>query len=577
MKGTRRGDGGPVRLLRLVALGSLTALVLFGFYLLPDLLRFLPLWIRKDPIEWTALAILAGYFLAWTLATFRPGSARWTDWLARALDHVDAISGTLLRRWLAVGFAGISTLWLVTWLPHYLYWPWCRDADTYAQMAQEWDCGVLPYRDIRAFNFPGHIYLHWILGKLFGWGHTGLFYALDATALLLFGAVVIAWSRRRLGLALPGTAAYLIFLAYYLAIDFQSVAERDWHSPLCAILGLLLLEVWPGRLSRWLSALLAAVAFTIRPNVVLFFPALLAAVTSGDVATRSALPADITRVTPKRTILPALEWICVFGVLTLVGFAPLLLDGVLGDLIRGLGILRRGGPYSDATSARSVRILLEELSQPRTWALAISLLSLAVKSPDRAMKTMARTWLLALTGALVYRPIHPQDHAYLSTPLALVGAVAWAIPIAWVVRAVTGERRMRFALFPGVIGILLIVYDSIPANYAGNCSLRVSIDSIRAAVRGGWPESPPGARSWYDSGRSQYSWDGYCRVLKYLREKTGPETIVANVLKNPPFPGVNGTTGRRSPFRVESGVAWMWVGRGGSRRAIRSPTGAIGT
>jgi hypothetical protein len=34
---------------------------------------------------------------------------------------------------------------------------------------------------------------------------------------------------------------------------------------------------------------------------------------------------------------------------------------------------------------------------------------------------------------------------------------------------------------------------------------------------------------------------------------------VANVLKNPPFPAVNGTTGRRSPFRVESGVAWMWV------------------
>jgi hypothetical protein len=204
-------------------------------------------------------------------------------------------------------------------------------------------------------------------------------------------------------------------------------------------------------------------------------------------------------------------------------------------------------------------ILVDELLQPRTWALAIGLLLLAIRSTDKATKIMARTWLLALTGAVVYRPIHPQDHAYLRTPLALVGAVAWAIPIAWIVREVTGERRMRYALFPGVIGILLIVYESIPAIYPFNCSLGISIDSLRAAVRGGWPEVPPGAWSWYGHGRSSYSWDGYCRVLKYIREKTGPETIVANVLKEPPFPGVNGATGRRSPFRVESGVAWMWV------------------
>ncbi len=106
---------------------------------------------------------------------------------------------------------------------------------------------------------------------------------------------------------------------------------------------------------------------------------------------------------------------------------------------------------------------------------------------------MARTWLLALAAALFYRPIHPRDHAYLQTPLALVGAVAWAIPIAWVIRTVIGGERVRLATFPGLLGILLILYEAMPAIVPQHCSLRISIDSIRAAARGGWPEAPPGA------------------------------------------------------------------------------------
>ena len=199
------------------------------------------------------------------------------------------------------------------------------------------------------------------------------------------------------------------------------------------------------------------------------------------------------------------------------------------------------------------------MRQPKISALGIGLLLLSM-SRDRDLKVMARTWLLALLGVLVYRPIHPVDHGYLKTPLALVGAVAWAIPIAWIVRATTAQRRIGGStLLPGVLAILLIVYESIPTQFPGNCSIRTSIDSILAAPTGGRPEMPPGEGVWYRRERSYYSWDGYCRLLEYVREKTGPRTIVANVLKNPPFPAVNGATGRRSPFRVESGVARMWV------------------
>jgi hypothetical protein len=558
MRWSWREGGGWVRLLRAIALGVLAALILLGLSLVPNLVFMLPWWVRWFPIEWTAAALLTGYSVAWALRNRRHERTLWTDRLAWVLDRVEAVCRTLLERWLVVGFMGLSILWLLMWLPHYPNWPLCRDADNYAQMAQEWDSGVLPYRDIRSFNFPGHMYLHWILGKLFGWGHTGLFYTFDATALLCLGAVIIAWSRRRLGQSLPGTAAYLIFLAYYLDASFGNVAQRDWHSPLCAILGLLGLEAWPGRRSRWLSALLAAMAFTIRPQVVLFLPAFLVAAMSGDDRARGTSPAEDAWITFMRTILPALEWICAFAIFVAVAFAPLLLSGLLDALVRGLDIVRRGGPYADATIARSLRILWEELRQAKISALGIGLLLLSL-SRDRDLKMMARTWLLALLGVLIYRPIHPVDHGYLKTPLALVGAVAWAIPIAWIVRATSAERRIRSTLLPGVLAVLLIVYESIPMQFPGNCSLRTSVDSILAAPTGGRPVLPPGELTWYRRNRSYYSWDGYCRLLKYVRENTGPRTIVANVLKHPPFPSVNGAIGRRSPFRVESGVAWMWV------------------
>jgi hypothetical protein len=172
---------------------------------------------------------------------------------------------------------------------------------------------------------------------------------------------------------------------------------------------------------------------------------------------------------------------------------------------------------------------------------------------------MACTWLLALVAAVVYRPIHPRDHGYLQTPLALVNAVAWAIPIAWIVRTVAANPSRRLAHFPALLAILLIVYTAVPAISDSNCSVTISIDSMRAAVNGGWPKVPPGAWSWYVYGRSPYTWDGYCQLLQYIREKTSTETIVANVLRRPPFPPVNGAAGRRSPFRVESGVPWVYT------------------
>src|SRR5207237_9048744 len=88
------------------------------------------------------------------------------------------------------------------------------------------------------------------------------------------------------------------------------------------------------------------------------------------------------------------------------------------------------------------------------------------------------------------------------------------------------------------------------------------LEAVGSLVRGQPlpPSSPPGSRAWFDLSRGRwYAWEDYRRVLIHLRETTRPTTLVANVLKEPPFPAINGPTARLSPFRAESGICWMWL------------------
>ena len=95
------------------------------------------------------------------------------------------------------------------WLPRYLTWPWWADHDVFATMARGWDAGLKPYRDLIGNNFPGSIYLFWMVGKLCGWGNSLAYNAFDALLLGGFGAAVLAWSRRRFGTWLPGAVTLL--------------------------------------------------------------------------------------------------------------------------------------------------------------------------------------------------------------------------------------------------------------------------------------------------------------------------------------------------------------------------------
>lgn len=533
MMGFKADGRNPVG--RVVALAALVLGVTsaaFVIFMLPEIYWSLPTPLRQRRAE-LVLASLA----AVDAVVRGTGRKRLAEITAAAADR--ALAGGL-----AV-LAGMAALvMLACWMPHYLLWPWSRDADTFATLAQSWDRGIQPYRDIRGYNFPGAIYLAWILGKTFGWGRTWPLYAFDATALLLLGVLLTAWSRRCLGGTLPGLAAYVVFLTFYMNRDFETVAQRDWYASLGMVAGLLILQAWPGRASVVVASALAGVALSVRPHAVFFLPATACAVLEG-VAISSG-----DRGRPRRLV----AWALLLIAFTAMAFAPLVIAGIADDLVRGLRTAALGDAYNRADATTMARAFVDQLAQPAT-AILIGLLAAMVATTPGAPRRRAATWLAAVAGALLYRVPHPVQHAYLSHPLALTGAVALAMPIGWVV----ATSRVASTLRAIIVAMLVVEASSgIPAF----CNLDASIRAIGSIARGEtlpeWP--PPGGDAWFDPRRGRwYAWQDYRDVVAYLRRTTMPATMIANVLREPPFPAINGPVGRISPFRAESGICWMWL------------------
>src|SRR5262249_38991153 len=131
-------------------------------------------------------------------------------------DRGPGRDGSRRLRRLAEAALGLYCLGLLAaWIPAYLTWPWWPDVDDFAALARAWDAGIQPYRDIRCINFPGPIYVNWLLGRAAGWGWSLPFQAWDAALVVGLGALLAAWGRRTSGRWLPGLAGYASFLTWY--------------------------------------------------------------------------------------------------------------------------------------------------------------------------------------------------------------------------------------------------------------------------------------------------------------------------------------------------------------------------
>ena len=531
------------KLLLLSAAGTLAAGVVA---LLPTLVDWsgstLKLLVPGQVRGWLPLAGVAALAAVLAARPARLAGVRVAPAFWEATERASAwwLNGPLTALVAAAGLA-----MLAGWVPHYLTWPWWADLDHFGVAALSWDAGLAPYRDRLDYNFPGPTYVMWLLGKTAGWGRTAPAYAFDAGTLLALGAAEVAWSRRVFGRALPGALGYVAFLGYYLSLDCAQVAQRDWYSTVLVVLGLFALEAWPGRRGRLASALAFGLASSFRPYTVLFLPAIASAVGEGSGGR------------PRRA---AGEWAVGAVLATALAFAPVWATGLGDDFLRNLRYLRAGGPYNQATPALAAERLLTVLTDWRpVWMLA-ALGFLAGVGPPRFAKT-SRTWLLALAGAVVYKPVSPHAHDYLDIPITLILSVTLAVAAGAVLASETG-RRLDATRLAAVVALGLAFVPQWPRFSEFGASAR----SVRAWATGRPTADPPPGNVGYQhpaGSRANYAWADYLAVLDYLRAHTTRRTLVANVLRNHPLPPVNGPAGRLSPFPAVAGLLWMrWLGNG---------------
>jgi hypothetical protein len=540
LKGYRRP---PIQWWRAVRLGAGIALGAVLAVTVPKYLATIPpLWLQYRIARWSPFFLV---LCAIAFLSRRPKRLLGLPLAPSVWEKLDTYSRRALESLLGPALMLFCAVLLLIWAPPYCTWPWWPDTEQFAISAQSWDAGLLPYRDLPDFDFPGPIYLCWALGKAFGWGHTALFYLADVALLVFLGWALAAWSRRKFLFVVPGLVAYAAFLRYYLDLDYSRVAQRDWEAPCFAVLAILALEAWPGWKGRGASALALAVAATFRPQVVLFLPATVLAV---DESAR----ASGERWAP--TVRALCEWSAMFACALLLVFSPLLLAGVADDFVRSLGVSHYGGSYNRASLASVRQSLVGQFGGWRlSWTVVASVVA-AIASPLPLRRT-ARTWCLALLAVLVYKPMSPVPHDYLNHPRTLVRCVELAVLLAWIYEA---GRMAWSAKLLATLALAAAVFDAMPAFWTPSETL----SALRPLLRGEEPPYRPlGVEVRFGTGTTlngRYGWNDYRNVLTYLRTKTGRETLVANFIRNTPFPALNGPTGRLSPFPAAGGLLWIW-------------------
>lgn len=453
----------------------------------------------------------------------------------RDRTRLETLSEFVLRAVLPIALALLAIGQWATWLPHLLTWPWFPDHDVFATAALEWNSGRLPYREMLGNNFPGTIELFAILGRLFGWGKTWPLFAFEGGLVVALGLMLIVWSRKRFGASLPGLVGFVTFLGYELGLDYSQVAQRDGHSAIFVILAILLAETWPRRFGRIASGMLFGLALAFRPQPIVFMPALFAAILE-----RRDDRSD------RRAGASLAEFALGAAVALTINFAPLAIQGLLGDFVKGIRLTGYGQGYNKVTPLKFVETFVAQTTLKELAVPLGALLLFSSGSPKD--RDLTRTWLIALGCAWFYKPISPLDHAYLTHPLTMI----WSINVA-VLAAIVFEAKLSAAVRLAMIVLAIALQGTVKPRF---CNPRAAIRAWPILRRGEIPKEVP---TGYIHNplvplSARYDWDDYRETLEFLRNHISKSARIANALKA--FPALCGPLGRRSAFPAES-VAWL--------------------
>jgi hypothetical protein len=529
------------RIIRLTMIAIFATAAIAGAFILPTLLWIIPAPIRAEPI--TSLACV---FLLITLLAARRHSA--SPRRLAALSRADLSVGRVLDRWLSVGLAIVLAAIVLTWLPHYLTWPIWIDLNTFADLAQQWDRGLVPYRDVQAYNFPGATYFFWILGKTAGWGHPALVRGIDASLAILLAAILIQWSRRHCGRVAPGLIGALTLFWHIASSNMFMSAQRDWHAAALAVAAILVLETYAARVSIPVSAVLAVGAASLRPQVIVFLPPLcLAAALATENPTAEPGPPSGKRLA---------IWLGVAALALSLAAVPILLAGAWVEFVRSVASVSRGYAGIAANNESRIDRLWITLSRPEI-PITFAALALAAVFGAAHRRASAQTAALALLCVVFYRVLSPRDHAYLAHPARVVEAYAITVLAANIMARTSLRPIVCLAL------LALVLVREVP-------SVPRFCDPIRAFLAIGDLASgrlparpPPGAVDYYaadPAATGRDLWTDYLATLDHLRHHTNAETAIASLWDRDPYPAFTGMLGRPPVFRAEGGLPWRFWG-----------------
>ncbi len=408
------------------------------------------------------------------------------------------------------------------WLPNYLNWPWYSDHDHFATTAQLWDAGKLPYSEVYSFQFPGEIYLFWGLGKAFGWGNTVAFYGFDAGMVLAFGALLVTWSHREFGRTAPGLIGFATFLSYYLGQNFRVVGQREWHSAFLGMVALLMPILWQKRPGRWLSGMALGAALIIRPQSIVFAPAIALAI---DMSTR--------RLGDRwtRTAWVLIEYSVVVVGTVALGFLPLIRAGVMNDFIASL---RQMGS-SDSKYRMGGRLepvkRLYRLITVVPGMIYIPLLMALLWIREAKVQRACVMTLVALPLVCLYSLLSPRDHAYFQIPVVGIVSMAMTCLVALIFRVDSRSSITSVTIILAMIAASprLPLHNLLKTGNELNFSLNSGgISSYKDSLTSLWSHQLP--RNIPSGFIDKYQWTDIRNVLIYLRHEVPQSVPVDNLI-----------------------------------------------